>query len=395
VLNLNDIDFEILSHNTTPVVSVQREDTVFSTTSLDVLYEKVSSPSKSVMPKSSDKKVNDDDRIKFYSKLLKRPSFSTSDKYLSIRSRSMASINDLKLNKLNNKSTILKSPLPASSSNMNNGRKTSNSYDIIKNKQIQVKKHEMVDRNRMKIITKLPIIDKASAIATYKISTSSALSRRSRSVSIVSVGRTDNDLSRKNIISPNKERNHDSIKKVNCTLKASEARTSRTSSPDRVEKLKVTKENSPNNKSKTDDKYKKFKAAVEVNKKSPVNKKVTVTENNDISNKKILTSPQGLSTEYSVISPRHKVTLDRVGSSNELKSLSPTVKEKRVVMMTTNKVVNDQRRDIYTTPSSEKRLRERSKITNSNSVERSKSSIPTVSPSNPIIDIDFTTNPLS
>ena len=64
----------------------------------------------------------------------------------------------------------------------------------------------------MKIITKLPIIDKASTIATYKISTSSALSRRSRSVSIVSVGRTDNDLSRKNIISPNKERNHDSIK---------------------------------------------------------------------------------------------------------------------------------------------------------------------------------------
>ena len=83
VLNLNEIDFESFTH-TTPDMSVQREDTVFSTISLDVLYEKVSSPSKSVMPKSSDKKVIDDDRIKFYSNILKRPSFSTSDKYLSI-----------------------------------------------------------------------------------------------------------------------------------------------------------------------------------------------------------------------------------------------------------------------------------------------------------------------
>lgn len=134
------------------------------------------------------------------------------------------------------------------------------------------------------------------------------------------------------------------------------------------EKLKVTKENSPNNKSKTYGKYEKFKAAVEVNRKSPVNKKVTVKENNGISNMKILTSPQDL--------------------SNDLRSFSPTVKDKRDVMMTTNKVVNDERRDIYNTPTSDKRLRDRSKITNSNSVERSKSIIPTVSPSNPMIDIE-------
>ena len=57
-------------------------------------------------------------------------------------------------------------------------------------------------------------------------------------------------------------------------------------------------------------------------------------------------------------------------------------------MMSTNKVVNDERRDIYSTPLSEKRLRERSKSTNSNSIERSKSVISTVSPSNPIVDIE-------
>jgi len=423
VLNLNDLeDFETLIH-TTPVMSVQREDTVLSTTSLDVIYDKATSPSKSIVSKNvgDNKKVIDEDRIKFYSKILKRPSFSTSDKYLSIRSRSMASIHDLKLNKLNNKPIIPKS----SSSDMI--RKKANAYynDLIKNKQIDVKKYqtEKFDRNRIKAIAKLPVIDKVFARASYKVTTNLALSGRSRSVPNVFVGITDKDLSRKNIISPNKDRN-DHIKKINYSFKASEARRSRTNSPERkihtggitidlnqqqkvslekkmnsmrkpvviigMEKLKVTKENLVNKmnlyKSKVHDKNENMKA-ITGSRKSPMKNKEIVKENNDILNKKISTSLKGHS-EHSVSLSQPKLASDRISSPSKSRSLSPMMRTKNDVMFKPNIVVNDRKRNIYNTPSSDKRIRERSKSTNSNSIERSKNIIAAVSPSNLMVDIE-------